>query len=165
MADNASPQPPSAAATSPNMASSAPKQSALEQFRKQYKYVQPNGKKPSPLRTPMQQPSNFHLFVKAGLPFLLFSVGASYVLKSAVEGKNLERDKSKGLISKSERQARLDAEKDNMMEKLNKKLKTEEFDNTKRIERPEEILERRKKEREDRNKWYKRTWRWITWQQ
>lgn len=48
----------------------------------------------------MQQPSNFHLFVKAGLPFLLFSVGASYVLKSAVEGKNLERDKSKGLISK-----------------------------------------------------------------
>jgi hypothetical protein len=100
MADNASPQPPSAAATSPNMASSAPKQSALEQFRKQYKYVQPNGKKPSPLRTPMQQPSNFHLFVKAGLPFLLFSVGASYVLKSAVEGKNLERDKSKGLISK-----------------------------------------------------------------
>eukprot|EP01082_Thalassiosira_pseudonana_P011043 g9735.t1 g9735 contig4:461817-462544(-) len=165
MADNASPQPPSAAATSPNMASSAPKQSALEQFRKQYKYVQPNGKKPSPLRTPMQQPSNFHLFVKAGLPFLLFSVGASYVLKSAVEGKNLERDKSKGLISKSERQARLDAEKDNMMEKLNKKLKTEQFDNTKRIERPEEILERRKKEREDRNKWYKRTWRWITWQQ
>jgi hypothetical protein len=66
---------------------------------------------------------------------------------------------------RSERQARLDAEKDNMMEKLNKKLKTEEFDNTKRIERPEEILERRKKEREDRNKWYKRTWRWITWQQ
>jgi len=49
-----------------------------------------------------------------------------------------------------------------MMEKLNKKLKTQDFDNTKRIERPEEILERRQKEREERNKWYRRTWRWIT---
>jgi hypothetical protein len=46
------------------------------------------------------QPSNFHLFIKAGLPFLLFSVGASYVLKNAVEGKNLEREKAKGLVSK-----------------------------------------------------------------
>ncbi|KAL7478175.1 hypothetical protein ACHAWX_000115 [Stephanocyclus meneghinianus] len=111
------------------------------------------------------QPSNFHLFIKAGLPFLLFSVGASYVLKSAVEGKNLEREKAKGLISKSERQARLEAEKDQMMEKLNKRIKSQDFDNTKRIERPEEILERRKREREERNRWYKRTWRWITGQQ
>ena len=109
-------------------------------------------------------PSNFHLFIRAGLPFLLFSVGASLVLKSAVEGKNIERDKSKGLITKSERQARLDSERDEMVEKLNKRIQTVEFDNTKRIERPEEILERRKKEREDRNKWYKRTWRWATWQ-
>ena len=67
---------------------------------KQYKFVQSN-KKPAPSSAKMPlQPSNFHLFVKAGLPFLIFSVGASYVLKSAVEGKNLERDKSKGLISK-----------------------------------------------------------------
>lgn len=67
---------------------------------KQYKFVQ-SGKKPAAgaARSTLQ-PSNFHLFVKAGLPFLLFSIGASYVLKSAVEGKNLERDKSKGLISK-----------------------------------------------------------------
>jgi hypothetical protein len=114
---------------------------------------------------PIQQPSNFHLFVKAGLPFLLFSVGASLVLKSAVEGKNIERDKSKGLISKSERQARLDSEKDEMMEKLNKKWKKQDLDNTKRIERPEEILERRKKEREERNRWHRRAWRWITFQQ
>jgi len=102
--------------------------------------------------------------MKAGLPLILFSVGASLVLKSAVEGKNLERDKSKGLVTKSERQARLDAERDNMMEKLNKRIETVEFDNTKRIERPEEILERRQKEREDRNRWHKRGWRWVTGQ-
>lgn len=66
---------------------------------------------------------------------------------------------------RSERQARLDAEKDQMMEKLNKRIKSQDFDNTKRIERPEEILERRKREREDRNRWYKRSWRWITGQQ
>ena len=66
---------------------------------------------------------------------------------------------------RSERQARLDAEKDEMMDKLNKRIKTQEFDNTKRIERPEEILERRKREREERNRWYKRSWRWITGQQ
>jgi len=87
------------------------------------------------------------------------------VLKSAVEGKNIERDKSKGLVSKSERQARLDSEKDDMMEKLNKKWKKQDLDNTKRIERPEEILERRKKEREDRNRWHRRAWRWVTFQQ
>jgi hypothetical protein len=110
----------------------------------------------------MQQPSNLHLFVKAGLPFLLFSVGASLMLKSGLEGKNIDRDKSKGFVSKSERQARLDAERDQMMEKLNKRIKTVDFDNTKRIERPEEILERRKKEREERNRWYKRTWRWVS---
>ncbi len=84
------------------------------------------------------------------------------MLKSGLEGKNIDRDKSRGFVSKSERQARLDAERDQMMEKLNKRIKTVDFDNTKRIERPEEILERRKKEREERNRWYKRTWRWVT---
>ena len=141
---------------------------SLKSFQDQYKFVQTN-KKPNNVtaarRSPItHQPSNFHLFVKAGLPFLLFSVGASLVLKSAVEGKNIERDKSKGLVTKSERQARLDSERDEMVEKLNKRIKTVDFDNTKRIQRPEEILERRKKEREERNRWYKRTWRWITWQ-
>ena len=143
---------------------------ALKSFQEQYKIARTNKKKSinnagSTLRSQLpQQPSNFHLFVRAGLPFLLFSVGASLVLKSAVEGKNIERDKSKGLITKSERQARLDSERDQMVEKLNKRIQTVDFDNTKRIERPEEILERRKKEREDRNRWYKRTWRWVTWQ-
>lgn len=84
------------------------------------------------------------------------------MLKNGLEGKNIDRDKSKGFVSKSQRQARLDNERDEMMEKLNKRIKTVDFDNTKRIERPEEILERRKKEREERNRWYKRTWRWVT---
>ena len=155
----------------PTMTDNGPPTATLKSFQEQYKIVQPK-KRPnnaatataSAARQTMQQPSNFHLFVKAGLPFLLFSVGASLVLKSAVEGKNIERDKSKGLVSKSERQARLDAERDEMMEKLNKRIEMVDFDNTKRIERPEEILERRKQEREDRNRWYKRTWRWVTWQ-
>lgn len=138
--------------------------SSLKSFQEQYK-LRPTSAGIKKAASPIQQPSNFHLFVKAGLPFLLFSVGASLVLKSAVEGKNIERDKSKGLVSKSERQARLDSEKDDMMEKLNKKWKKQDLDNTKRIERPEEILERRKKEREDRNKWHRRAWRWATFQQ
>mmetsp|Transcript_13246 Transcript_13246/g.32189 ORF Transcript_13246/g.32189 Transcript_13246/m.32189 type:complete len:156 (-) Transcript_13246:1021-1488(-) len=142
-----------------------PPSASLKSFQDQYKFVATN-KRPNSAarRPPIQQPTNFHLFMKAGLPLILFSVGASLVLKSAVEGKNLERDKSKGLVTKSERQARLDAERDNMMEKLNKRIETVEFDNTKRIERPEEILERRQKEREDRNRWHKRGWRWVTGQ-
>jgi len=63
-------------------------------------------------------------------------------------------------IYRSERQARMEREKDDMMQKLSK-IKKQEFDNTKRIERPEEILERRKKERENRNVWYRRWGRWI----
>lgn len=137
--------------------------SPLKSFQDQYKLVQATSKpNNSALGLPKHPPSSFHLFVTAGLPFLLFSVGASFVLKSAVEGKNKERDKSSGLISKSERKARLDAERDAMVHKLNKRMETVDFDNTKRIERPEEILEKRKQEREDRNKWYKRTWRWVT---
>jgi hypothetical protein len=77
----------------------SPPPSAAEAL-KQYKFVQTNNRKQRVGTIRPLQPSNFHLFIKAGLPFLLFSVGASYVLKSAVEGKNAERDKSKGLISK-----------------------------------------------------------------
>merc|ERR1712003_574865 len=109
----------------------------LKSFQEQYKFVKTSQSSPQVVSSIIQnQPSSFHLFVRAGLPLLIFSVGASLVLKSAVEGKNIERDKSKGLISKSERQARLDAERDDMVEKLNKRIKTEDFDNTKRIERP-----------------------------
>lgn len=148
----------------PQTASAPPTSASLKSFQDKYKLVHQTNKNPNipARRPPIQLPSNLHLFVRAGLPFLLFSVGASLMLKSGLEGKNTDRDKSKGFVSKSERQARLDAERDQMMEKLNKRIKTVEFDNTKRIERPEEILERRKKEREDRNRWYKRSWRWAT---
>mmetsp|Transcript_2654 Transcript_2654/g.3747 ORF Transcript_2654/g.3747 Transcript_2654/m.3747 type:complete len:158 (-) Transcript_2654:395-868(-) len=108
-------------------------------------------------------PPNSILFLKAGLPLMLFCVGASLVLKDGLEGKRKEADVAKGAVSKSERQARMEREKDDMMTKINKIRKTD-FDNTKRIERPEEILERRKKERERRNKWYSRTWRFLTFQ-
>lgn len=94
---------------------------------------------------------------------MMFCVGASYVLKKGIEGKQKEADVAKGAVSKSERQARLEKEQADMMEKINKIRKTD-FDNTKRIERPEEILERRKKERERRNVWYKRAWRTLTFQ-
>jgi hypothetical protein len=139
---------------------------SLKSFQDQYKFVTPTAKKNPSMKPPsatiQQLPSNFHLFIKAGLPLLLFSVGASLMLKNGLEGKNIDRDKSKGFVSKSQRQARLDNERDEMMAKLNKRIKTVDFDNTKRIERPEEILERRKREREERNRWYKRTWRWVT---
>ncbi|MGK3742661.1 MAG: hypothetical protein ACI90V_009517 [Bacillariaceae sp.] len=57
----------------------------------------------------------------------------------------------------------MDKEHDEMMDKLNYIMK-EDFDNTKRIERPDEVLERRRKEREAKNVWYKRIWRGVTGQ-
>jgi len=120
--------------------------------------------KPSKVVIPKKKapPSTF-LFIKAGLPLILFSVGASYVVKNGLEGKQKESDLSKGASSKSERQARLEREQEDMLSKINKIRKTD-FDNTKRIERPEDILERRRQQREKRNVWYKRTWRAITFQ-
>ncbi len=67
------------------------------------------------------------------------------------------------LLCRSERQARLEKEQEDMMTKINKIRKTD-FNNTKRIERPEEILERRRMERERRNVWYRRAWRAVTFQ-
>ena len=93
--------------------------SQLKSFQEQYKFT--SKKRPASSSIVQAAPTSFHIFVRAGLPLLIFAVGGSYVLKSAVEGKNTERDKSRGLISKSERQARLDAERDDMVEKLNKK--------------------------------------------
>ena len=113
---------------------------------------------------PPKPPPGGHLFIKAGLPLILFSVGASYVLKDAIEGKNKERDAVKGASSKSERQARMEREQEDMLEKINRSM-AKDFDNTRRIERPEEILERRKMERERRNRWYRRAWRFVTRQQ
>jgi len=53
----------------------------------------------------------------------------------------------------------MEKEKDDMMTKLQQNLR-KDFDNTKRIERPEEVLARRKREREIRNKWHRRLGRW-----
>lgn len=93
--------------------------------------------------------------------YIVFIFEASLVVKNGLEGKMKEADTAKGVLSKSERQARLEKEHDDMLKKINK-IKSTDFDNTKRIERPEEVLERRAKERERRNVWYRRTWRWIT---
>mmetsp|Transcript_20566 Transcript_20566/g.31354 ORF Transcript_20566/g.31354 Transcript_20566/m.31354 type:complete len:192 (+) Transcript_20566:155-730(+) len=99
-------------------------------------------------------------FVRAGLPMILFSLGSLWVVQIAMDGKNKEREKFKGETSRSERQARMDEEKEDMMNILNKKMQ-EDFDNTKRIERPDQVLERRRKERERRNVWYRRCARRI----
>jgi len=107
-----------------------------------------------------KNPPSLFLFFKAGLPLVLFSVGASYVVKSAIEGKQKEADVAQGKISKSERQVRLQKEQDDMLSKITK-IRNTDFNNTKRIERPEEILERRRKERERRNSWYRVWWRRI----
>jgi len=47
-----------------------------------------------------------------------------------------------------------------MLMKIQKAVEAD-FDNTKRIERPEEILARRRREREERNKWHRRLGRWL----
>jgi hypothetical protein len=44
-------------------------------------------------------PSTF-LFIKAGLPLILFSVGASIVVKKALDGKFKEADASQRYVSK-----------------------------------------------------------------
>ena len=118
--------------------------------------LKPRGKASPP-------PSSTFLFFKAGLPLVLFSIGASLVVKRGIEGKQKESDASKGLVSQSERQARMEREKEDMMEKITK-IRKSDFDNTKRIERPEDVLERRRKERDARNRWYNRAWRAVTFQ-
>lgn len=99
--------------------------------------------------------------VQAGLPLFLFCGLGVWVVSNGIAGKNRERDAFQGRISKSERQAVMEKEHDDMMHKLNRMMK-EDFDNTKRIERPDEVLSRRRKERENRNVWYRRLWRNLT---
>ena len=97
-------------------------------------------------------------FLRAGLPFLLFIFGGSYFLSISIDDRLKEKEVTRG--SKSDRQFEMEQEKEELMNKMSKTIN--DFDNTKRIERPEDVLARRKKEREDRNRWYKRTWRWVT---
>lgn len=101
-----------------------------------------------------------NLLVKAGLPFVLFSVLASWVVSNALDGKLKEMEASQGKTSKSIRQAKMEEEHEEMMERLNK-IVAADFDNTKRIKRPHEVLEERRLERERRNAWHRRLYRWV----
>jgi hypothetical protein len=98
--------------------------------------------------------------IRAGFPFVLFSVLASWVVGNAIEGKLKEMEAAKGMSSQSIRQASCEAEHDEMMERMQKIVEAD-FDNTKRIKRPHEILEERKLERQRRNAWHRRLGRWL----
>ena len=90
---------------------------------------------------------------------------AAWVVSNALQGKLKEQETAHGVTSQSTsqslRQASLQVEHDEMMEKMNKIVASQDFDNTKRIKRPEEILQERKRERERRNAWYRRLYRWV----
>lgn len=100
------------------------------------------------------------LWIKAGLPFVLFSVLASWVVSQALDGRLKEQEASQGKASKSIRQHQMEQEQNEIMERIGFIAK-QDFDNTKRIQRPHEVLEERRKERERRNVWYRRAWRWV----
>eukprot|EP00980_Cylindrotheca_fusiformis_P015674 scaffold4518_cov149-Cylindrotheca_fusiformis.AAC.9 len=100
-----------------------------------------------------------HLF-RAGVPLIMFCALGVWVVSNGLDGKNKERDAAQGRLSVSERQAMMSKEHDDLVEKMNH-IVSKDFDNTKRIERPDEILARRRREREARNVWYRRWWRSI----
>jgi hypothetical protein len=98
--------------------------------------------------------------LQAGLPLILFTLLGLWVTSHAYGGKLRELEASRGQSSVSLRQAALAQEHDAMMERLNHIAK-QDFDNTKRIARPEEILEQRRLARQRRNAWHRRAYRWI----
>jgi len=104
--------------------------------------------------------SGSQLTVKAGLPLVLFALLSAWVVSNAYGGKLREMEASQGKASKSVRQAAMEQEHEEMLERLNKIVATD-FDNTKRIKRPEEVLEERRKERARRNAWHRRFYRWV----
>ena len=109
--------------------------------------------------------SNYrYQFVRVGIPLVLFSVLSAWVVSNAYGGKLKEMEVSQGKSSISLRQAAFEAEHDEMMERLSKIVKDDSFDNTKRIQRPEEVLEERRRERQKRNVWYRRWYRAVTGQ-
>ena len=67
---------------------------------------------------------------------------------------------SQGRKSQSLRQAMLEKEKEDIMEKISV-ITSKDFDNTKRIKRPHEILEERRRERQRRNAWHRRLYRYF----
>lgn len=105
--------------------------------------------------------SKINPLINAGLPFVLFSILGLWVVSNAYSGKLREMETAQGRESQSIRQAQLSAEHDEMMERLSKIVQDDSFDNTKRIRRPEEILEERRLDRERRNAWHRRLYRWT----
>jgi hypothetical protein len=101
--------------------------------------------------------------IRVGLPLILFSVLSAWVVSNAYGGKLKEMEVSQGKTSMSIRQAAFEAEHTEMLERLNKIVQSD-YDNTKRIQRPEEVLERRRLERQRRNVWYRRWYRALTGQ-
>jgi hypothetical protein len=100
-------------------------------------------------------------WIRAGLPLILFSILSAWVVSNAYGGKLRELEASQGKSSISIRQAALEEEHQEMMERLSKIVATD-YDNTKRIKRPEEVLEERRLERQKRNAWHRRFYRWIS---
>ena len=86
---------------------------------------------------------------------------AAWTLQNALSGRLKEMEASQGKVSKSLRQAALEEEHEEMMERLNHIVNNTEFDNEKRIKRPEDILEERRLERQRRNAWHRRLYRRI----
>jgi hypothetical protein len=120
-----------------------------------YRFADPNKKKGKDGK------KERNLMLTAGVPFVLFSVLAAWVVSNALDGKLKEKELSEGKSSKSLRQAKMEEEHEDMMDRLGKIVATD-FDNTKRIKRPNEILEERRQERERRNAWHRRAWRAVT---
>jgi HAMP domain-containing protein len=103
---------------------------------------------------------NYKIAIKAGVPFVLFSILAVWVVSNSLDGRIKEMEVAKGKTSKSIRQALMEEEQQEMMQRLNK-IVAQDFDNTKRIKRPHEILEERQREREMRNAWHRRLYRAV----
>jgi hypothetical protein len=105
----------------------------------------------------------------AGLPFVFFTLMSFWVLNIAYSGKLKDLAAVQGRSSKSFRQIRMEEERDNLLQTVQKPqedlIPIEKLNNTKRIIRPEEVLEQRRQERIKRNKWYRRFYRYITGKQ
>jgi hypothetical protein len=104
------------------------------------------------------------VFFNAGVPLILFSILSVWVVGNAIQGRLKEYEVSQQRGTMSLRQAAVEEEQADMMERIDKIVQSD-FDNTKRIKRPEEILEERRLIREKRNRWYRRFWRWMTRQE
>jgi len=110
--------------------------------------------------TPTKKGDQGNLLFRVGAPFVLFSILASWTVGRALEGRIKEMETAKGRTTQSLRQAALEVEHEDMMERLNK-IVDQDFDNTKRIQRPEEILQQRREERAKRNAWHRRLYRGL----